>query len=44
MDEQILIVEISKRKYFTGTFKHSTFKAKAGVTIVATNMLEIKKI
>ena len=35
---KILIVEVSKRKCFTGTFK-----AKPGV-IVATDMLKIKKI
>ena len=41
MDEQInvLIVEISKSKCFTGTFK-----AKPGVTIIATNPLKIQKI
>ena len=35
---KILVVEVSKRKCFTGTFK-----AKSGVTIVATNTLNIKK-
>ena len=41
MDERIktLIVEVSKRKYFTGTFK-----AKPEVIIAATDMLKIKKI
>ena len=41
MDERIktLIVEVSKRKYFT-----DTFKAKPGVLVVATDMLKIKKI
>ena len=41
MDEpiKILIVEVSTRKCFTGTFK-----AKPGVIIVATDMLKIKKI
>ena len=41
MDEQmkILIVEVSKRKCFTGTFK-----AKPGVIAVAIDMLKIKKI
>ena len=40
MDEQmkILIAEVSKRKSFTGTFK-----AKPGVTIIATTLLKIKK-
>ena len=41
MDEptKILIVEVSSRKCFTGTFK-----AKLGIIIVATDMLKIKKI
>ena len=41
MDERmkILIVEVFKRKCFTGTFI-----AKPGVTTAATNMLKIKKI
>ena len=40
MDERmkILIVEVSKRKRFTGIFK-----AKPGVIIVPTDTLEIKK-
>ena len=36
---KILIVEVSQRKCFIGAFE-----AKAGVTIVANNMLKIKKI
>ena len=41
MDDQIKIlnVEVSKREFFTGTFK-----AKLGVTVVAANILKIKKI
>ena len=41
MDERmkILIVKVSKKKCFTGTFK-----AKLGVTIIATNPLKVKKI
>ena len=41
MDERmkILIVEVFKRKCFTGTFK-----TKPGVTIIATNPLKIEKI
>ena len=41
MDEQmkILIVEVAKRKCFTGTFK-----AKPEVSIIATNLLKIKNI
>ena len=35
---KILIVEVFKRKCFTGTFK-----AKPGVMIIATNTLKIKK-
>ena len=36
---KILIVKVSKMKCFTGIFT-----VKPGVTIVATNMLKIKKV
>ena len=36
---KILVVEVSKKKCFTGTFK-----PKSGVTNVSTNVLKIKKI
>ena len=36
---KILIIDVAKRKCFTGTFK-----AKPGVIVVTTDMLKIKKI